>query len=58
MDKFVSGYIIGVLVCTLGFLICAPDSTTIKSENKITPLIELVIKDNKLDTLYVYKLKK
>lgn len=31
--------------------------TTIESKTKLVPEIKLVIKDNKVDTLYVYKQK-
>lgn len=44
-------YSIGILI----YLIIKP--TTIESKTKIVPEIKLVIKDNKVDTLYVYKKK-
>lgn len=39
---------------TAGYFIFKGDGS-IKSDHPIKPAIELVIKDNKVDTLYVYK---
>jgi hypothetical protein len=33
------------------------DDNTIASNKLLTPTMELKIKDNKVDTLYIYKLK-
>ncbi len=50
------GFVIGILfVVTL--VVTSDGGKTIKSEVKIEPKIELIIKDNKVDTLYVYKIK-
>lgn len=57
MGKFTIGYILGVVVCALTVCVLIINKP-LKSEVKIEPSIELVIKDNKVDTLYVYTLKK
>lgn len=58
MDKFIGGYLVGVFSFAIVFMICIPDYREFKSEERVKPSIELIIKDNKVDTLYVYKIKK
>ena len=49
------GFCIGIIL--LIGIVCYTlfHKTVIKSEIKIQPKIELVIKDNKVDTLYIYE---
>lgn len=51
---FVLGFGLGLVV--MAWILS--DITAIKSEVKIEPQLELIVKDNKVDTLYVYKNKK
>ncbi|MGN6491053.1 MAG: hypothetical protein ACTHLE_03575 [Agriterribacter sp.] len=52
---FFISLIIAVLALTVwaGYTIFTP--TKIKSKRRIQPTIELVLKDNKVDTLFIYK---
>lgn len=56
-DFIWTGVIIGFVVCMLIWIpvhyILTP-ANEIKSETPIQPRIELIIKDNKVDTIYIY----
>jgi hypothetical protein len=48
----------GFSVCYFAYKYVVGFDEEIVSPNKIVPEIQLSVKDNKVDTLYVYKLKK
>lgn len=50
------GFTIFIGVCICGIYLLSYNNT-ITSNKPLTPTIELKIKDNKVDTLYIYKLK-
>ncbi len=47
--------LVAVIVKGCDSIMAWADSTEIKSEKPITPEIRLTVKDNKVDTLYVYR---
>jgi len=49
------GFIIFTGFCIYGIYLL--DNNAIHSDKPLTPTIELKIKDNKVDTIYVYRLK-
>ena len=49
------GFTIFTGFCIYGIYLL--DNNTIHSNKLLTPTMELKIKDNKVDTLYIYKLK-
>lgn len=57
--KFLT-FIVVVLVFLLGYVLAYlyTNRNKIESDSIITPEIKLTIKDNKVDTIYVYKLPK
>lgn len=46
-----------IVIGIVYFIYTMVKPTTIESKTKLVPEIKLVIKDNKVDTLYVYKQK-
>lgn len=53
-------FIVVVLLFLLGyiFIYLYTNRNKIESDSIITPEIKLIIKDNKVDTIYIYKLPK
>ena len=48
---------IGITALVMGIIWYSTSDNTIKTDKLITPEIRLEIKNNKVDTLYVYKVK-
>lgn len=53
MENFLLGCVIGLIFGC--FMLIAFNEPFIESDVKINPTLKLTIKDNKVDTLYVYK---
>jgi hypothetical protein len=51
------GFIIFTGFCIYGIYLLDNNTAIIHSDKPLTPTIELKIKDNKVDTMYVYRLK-
>ena len=54
--KEIIGFTIFTAFCVYGIYLISYN-TTLRSNKPLTPTIQLKIKDNKVDTLYIYKLK-
>ena len=54
-EQIIGGLITISIAFFLGIVIGAKSVYLIKSDVKLKPKIELVVVDNKVDTLYVYK---
>lgn len=56
-NTFMFGWFIGILSAIVVLFFSYEPTKEFKSEVKITPSIELQIVNNKVDSLYVYKIK-
>ena len=56
-NAFFGGWLMGILTMVILLVISSTGETTIRSKVKIEPTTELFIKDNKVDSLYIYKNK-